>query len=65
LVTTFIKSGCQSVVKAGESPVEQESFFFVSEENEIYLVHIFDKSEYENIPKDKLIEMLKSAGLIL
>jgi len=40
-------------------------YFFVSEENEIYLVHIFDKSEYENIPKDKLIEMLKSAGLIL
>lgn len=38
-------------------------YYFLSQDKEIYLIHIFDKSDFENIPKAKLIDLLKSAGL--
>ena len=48
----------------GKSAGARVIYFFLSEENEIYLIHIFDKSQFENIPKTKLIEMLKNAELL-
>ena len=37
--------------------------YIVTEENEIYLVYIFDKKELENITKKQIEEILKRAGL--
>ncbi len=48
----------------GKSGGARVIYFFVSEENEIYLIHIFDKSEFENLPKETFIDLLKNAGLI-
>ena len=48
----------------GKSGGARVIYFFLSEENEIYLVHIFDKSEFENIPKKFLLQILKNADLI-
>lgn len=39
-------------------------YFYFSQQKEIYLIHIFDKSEYENLPKETFIKLLKNAGLI-
>jgi hypothetical protein len=38
--------------------------YLVTEDNEIYLVYIYDKSQLENITKEQILEMLKKAGLI-
>lgn len=38
--------------------------YLVTEDNEIYLVYIYDKSQLENITKEQIIELLKKAGLI-
>ena len=38
--------------------------FLVTEDNEVYLVHIYDKSQLDNITKDQIIEMLQKAGLV-
>lgn len=38
--------------------------FWVSEEKEVYLVHIYDKSRLENLTKDQIMTLLKNAGLI-
>lgn len=38
--------------------------YLVTEDNEIYLVYIYDKSQLENIGKEQIIELLKNAGLI-
>jgi len=48
----------------GKSGGARMIYFFVSDDNEIYLVHIFDKSDFENIPKNVILQMLKNAGLI-
>lgn len=48
----------------GKSGGARVIYFFVSEENEIYLIHIFDKSEFENLPKESFVDLLKNAGLI-
>lgn len=48
----------------GKSGGARVIYFFLTEENEIYLIHIFDKSESENIPKDILKELLKKAELL-
>jgi mRNA-degrading endonuclease RelE of RelBE toxin-antitoxin system len=47
----------------GKSGGARVIYFFVSEEKEIYLIHIFDKSEFENLPKEMFLELLKKAGL--
>jgi hypothetical protein len=38
--------------------------YLVTEDNEIYLVYIYDKSQLENITKEQIIELLKKAELI-
>ncbi|MBA4302548.1 RelE toxin of RelE / RelB toxin-antitoxin system [Algoriphagus alkaliphilus] len=48
--------------KKGKSGGARIIYYFLSPKNEIYLIHIFDKSEFENIPKDKYLEILKSIG---
>ncbi len=48
----------------GKSGGARVIYFFVSEDNEIYLIHIFDKSDLANIPKDILLKILKNANLI-
>ena len=38
--------------------------YLVTEDNEIYLTYIYDKSQLENITKEQIIELLKKAGLL-
>lgn len=38
--------------------------YLVTEDNEVYLTHIYDKSQLENITKEQIIELLKNAELI-
>lgn len=38
--------------------------FIITEDLEVYLVHIFDKSQLENLNKEQILELLKNAGLI-
>ncbi len=47
----------------GKSGGARVIYYFLTVANEIYLIHIFDKSEFENIPKDKILELMKTAGL--
>ena len=48
----------------GKSGGARVVYFFLNQDNEVYLVHIYDKSEYENITKETLITYLKNAGLV-
>ncbi|MCL6260854.1 type II toxin-antitoxin system RelE/ParE family toxin [Aquiflexum sp. TKW24L] len=48
----------------GKSGGARVIYFLIANKFEIYLIHIFDKSEFENIPLSILSEMLKSVGLI-
>lgn len=38
--------------------------FLVSDDLEVYLVHIYDKSQLENLTKEQIAEILKNAGLV-
>jgi hypothetical protein len=38
--------------------------YLVTEDKEVYLVFIYDKSQLENITKEQILEMLKKATLI-
>ena len=38
--------------------------FLVTEDMEVYLVHIYDKSQLENITKQQIFELLKRANLL-
>ena len=38
--------------------------FLVYNKREIYLVHIYDKSQLDNIRKEQIIDLLKSANLL-
>ncbi len=46
--------------KSGEARVIT---YLVTEDNEVYLVYIYDKSQLENISKELIVELLKRAGL--
>lgn len=48
----------------GKSAGARVIYFLLSQDNEIYLIHIFDKGQFENIPKTILLELLKNAGLL-
>ena len=48
----------------GKSGGARVIYFFVAQDSEIYLIHIFDKGEFENIPKAILLDLIKNAGLI-
>ncbi len=47
----------------GKSGGARVIYYCVNEEKEIYLIHIFDKSEFENLPKELFLDLLKKAGL--
>lgn len=38
--------------------------YVVTEDEEVYLVHIYDKSEISNVPKKDILQLLKNADLI-
>lgn len=38
--------------------------FLITEEQEVYLVHIYDKSQLESLTKEQIFELLKKADLI-
>ncbi|MCD4695455.1 MAG: type II toxin-antitoxin system RelE/ParE family toxin [Bacteroidales bacterium] len=38
--------------------------YLVTEDKEVYLIFIYDKSKLENITKQQVFELLKKAGLI-
>jgi hypothetical protein len=38
--------------------------YLVIDDNEVYLVFIYDKSQLENISKEQVFELLKKAGLL-
>lgn len=38
--------------------------YFITDENEVFLVYIYDKSQLENITKEQILELLKKAGLL-
>ena len=48
----------------GKSAGARMIYFFVVDDQEIYLIHIFDKGQFENIPKHILLQLLKDAGLL-
>lgn len=48
----------------GKSAGARVIYFFLADDNEIYLIHIFDKGELENIPKHILQNLLKNANLL-
>lgn len=38
--------------------------FLVTDDLEVFLVHIYDKSQLDNLTKDQILDLLKKAGLI-
>lgn len=48
----------------GKSAGARVIYFFLAEDNEIYLIHIFDKGQLENIPRHILQSLLKNANLL-
>lgn len=38
--------------------------YLVTQDQEVYLVYIYDKSQLENISKEQIMELIKKAGLI-
>lgn len=38
--------------------------FLVTKENEVYLEHIYDKSQLDNLKKKQIQDLLKDAGLV-
>jgi hypothetical protein len=37
--------------------------FLLTQDQEIYLVRIYDKSQLDNITKDQILQLLKNVGL--
>ncbi|MCC5916978.1 MAG: type II toxin-antitoxin system RelE/ParE family toxin [Cryomorphaceae bacterium] len=37
--------------------------YMISEQNEVFLVHIYDKSQLDNISKKQILEIINSIGL--
>ena len=48
----------------GKSAGARVITFSVTEDKEVYLVHIYDKSQLENITKQQVLELLKNAQLL-
>jgi hypothetical protein len=38
--------------------------FMVTDDMEVYLVHIYDKSQLDNLTKDQILQLLNKAGLV-
>jgi mRNA-degrading endonuclease RelE of RelBE toxin-antitoxin system len=47
----------------GKSGGARVIYYFFTQNKEVYLIHIFDKSDFDKVPKAKLLELLESAGL--
>ncbi|MBN1184526.1 MAG: type II toxin-antitoxin system RelE/ParE family toxin [Bacteroidales bacterium] len=50
--------------RKGKSGGARVITYVVTDDNEVYLVFIYNKSQLENITKEQILEMLKRAGLI-
>jgi len=48
----------------GKSAGARVITFIVTDDKEVYLVHIYDKSQLENITKQQVFELLKNAQLL-
>lgn len=51
--------------RKGKSGGARVITYMITENNEVYLIHIYDKSQLENISKEQIIELLNNAGLLL
>jgi mRNA-degrading endonuclease RelE of RelBE toxin-antitoxin system len=49
--------------RKGKSGGARVITYMITEDKEVYLVFIYDKSQLENISKEQIIEMIKKAGL--
>jgi hypothetical protein len=38
--------------------------FLLIGEKEVYLIHIYDKSQLDNLAKNQILDLLKKAGLL-
>ena len=38
--------------------------FLLTDEKEVFLIHIYDKSQLDNLTKDQILDLLKKAGLL-
>jgi mRNA-degrading endonuclease RelE of RelBE toxin-antitoxin system len=50
--------------RKGKSSGARIITFIITKNLEVYLIHIFDKSQLENLTKEQILELLKNAGLI-
>ena len=50
--------------RKGKSGGERVITFLVTDNREVYLVHIHDKSQLENLTKEQILKLLKIAGLL-
>ena len=48
----------------GKSGGSRVISFLVTDDQEVYLVHIYDKGELDNLTKEQILNLLKEAGLI-
>jgi hypothetical protein len=48
----------------GKSGGARVNTYMITEDKEVYLVFIYDKSQLENISKEQILDMLKRAGLL-
>jgi hypothetical protein len=48
----------------GQSAGARVITFLVTDDMEVYLVHIYDKSQLDTLTKDQIIELLKKVGLM-
>jgi hypothetical protein len=48
----------------GKSAGARVITYLLTENNEVYLVYIYDKSQLENITKEQIFELVKKANLI-
>jgi mRNA-degrading endonuclease RelE of RelBE toxin-antitoxin system len=49
--------------RKGKSGGARVITFLVTQDQEVYLVYIYDKSQLDNIIKEQILELLKKAGL--
>ncbi len=50
--------------RKGKSGGARVITFLVTDEQEVYLVHIYDKSQLDSLTKDQIVGLLKNAGLL-
>ena len=48
----------------GKSAGARVITFLVANDSEVYLVHIYDKSQLDNLTKNQIMQLLKNAGLL-